>query len=330
MIEGWPSVAVVIPAYRAADSIIDVIERIPSEVRHIIVVDDASPDDLQTVLAGVRDERVHVVRHEENLGVGGAMKTGFQAALDLDADIVVKVDADGQMDPALVPDFVEPIASGNADVAKGNRFAHLSAVGKMPFLRRLGNIALSFLAKAASGYWQVFDPTNGYIAVNAAVLADMNRERVANTYFFEISFLCEAYFTRAIVEDVPMLPVYGQEVSSLRPMRMLWHFAPRLVGRFIHRILVYYFVRDFNAVSLFLTAGVPTFLFGCIWSLYYWIRDASRNVPTATGTIIIGALTILIGFQLILQATVLDVENEPGRGGREPHRPQRRSVPDRR
>jgi dolichol-phosphate mannosyltransferase len=320
------SIAVVIPAYRAAASIIDVIGKIPDWVRHVVVVDDASPDDLQEVLGRIVDPRVTKIRHELNRGVGGAMKTGFQAALDLGAEIVVKVDADGQMDPARIAEFVDPIRRGDADVTKGNRFAYLGFIRRMPFLRRVGNLGLSFLAKSASGYWHAFDPTNGFIAVRSSVLEQMDRERLSERYFFEISFLCEAYFTRAILEDVPMHPLYGNETSSLRPMMMVGHFTPRLVGRFFYRIFMNYFIRDFNAASVFLVAGVPLFLFGLAWSLIHWYQAVGRHVPTGTGTIFIGALSILIGFQLILQATVLDVENEPGRGGREPHRPKPRGF----
>ena len=315
-----------IPAYRAAGTIGGVLAKIPAEVRHVVVVDDASPDSLQDLLEEVNDPRVVLLRHESNRGVGGAMKTGFQAVLALDADVVVKVDADGQMDPAMIPDFIEPILRGDADVTKGNRFAYLGFIRRMPFWRRVGNLGLSFLVKAASGYWHAFDPTNGYIAVRTEVLEEMDRDRLADGFFFETSFLCEAYFTRAILEDVPMRPVYGDETTSLRPLTMIGHFTPRLIGRFFYRIFMNYFMRDFNAVSVFLTAGIPALAFGVVWSVYHWIHSYSEAVRTGTGTIMIGALAILIGFQLILQATVLDVENEPGRGGREPHRPRRKPA----
>lgn len=321
------TIAIVIPAYRAAGSIEAVIAKVPEGIAHIVVVDDASPDELQAVVARIRDPRLVVLRHEQNGGVGAAMKTGFAKALELGADIVLKIDADGQMDPDLIPEFVEPILSGEADVTKGNRFAYLRLIRRMPFARRLGNLGLSFLAKAASGYWHAFDPTNGYVAVRSTVLEEMDRDRLSDRFFFEISFLCEAYFTRALLVDVPMPPVYEQELSSLKPMMMIGHFTPRLVGRFFHRIFMSYFLRDFNAVSIFLTAGVPTFLFGFVWTLYHWIHSYGEDVHTGIGTVMVGALGILIGFQLILQATVLDVENEPGRGGREPHRPRRKSLP---
>jgi glycosyltransferase involved in cell wall biosynthesis len=311
--EQAPSIAVVIPAYRVAAHVSAVIARIPPEVRHIIVVDDASPDNLQEVLARVSDARLVVLRHQTNRGVGGAMKTGFLKALDLNADIVVKIDGDGQMDPALIKRFVEPIASGEADFAKGNRFDDLSAIRRMPLLRRLGNLSLSFLVKLASGYWHAFDPCNGYIALRAPILRRVNASRLADRYFFEISLLCEAYFAKAVLHDVPMEPVYGGETSSLSPMGSITDFAPRLIGRAMHRIFMGYFMRDFNVVSIFLLVGVPSMAFGAAWSAYHWMRSIQTQVVASTGTVMIGVLAIVLGFQLVLQAIVLDVGSEPGR-----------------
>ncbi len=179
-----PSIAVVIPAYRVASLITDVIARVPSAVGHIIVVDDASPDNLQEVLQKIPDPRLIVLCHKANRGVGGAMKTGFTQALELDADIIVKIDGDGQMDPQLIPQFVAPIMADHADMTKGNRFAHLSCMRQMPLIRRVGNVALSFLAKMASGYWQVFDPCNGYLAIRASLLHHMALHRLEERYFF--------------------------------------------------------------------------------------------------------------------------------------------------
>jgi len=315
-VDDQTSVAVVIPAYRVAAQVAGVIARVPATVRHIIVVDDASPDELQAVLAAVRDPRLVTLRHAANRGVGGAMKTGFSKALELGADIVVKVDGDGQMDPALVPQFLAPILAGEADITKGNRFDDLAFVRDMPAVRRMGNLALSFLVKLASGYWHVFDPCNGYVAIRASVLRRLNLEHLEERYFFEISQLCEAYFARAVLRDVPMKPVYAGEPSSLHPIGSIGSFAPRLVRRFLHRVLMSYFVRDFNVVSVFLVAGLPSLLFGVVWSLYHWIHNARLGVLTSTGTVIIGMLAIVLGFQLLLQAVVLDVGNEPGRAGR--------------
>lgn len=308
-----PSIAVVIPAYRVAALVGGVIARVPPAVRHIIVVDDASPDDLQEVLARVPDPRLVVLGHDANRGVGGATKTGFMKALDLEADIIVKVDGDGQMDPMLIPQFVEPIVSGDADFTKGNRFDDLSFIRRMPLVRRVGNLALSFLVKLASGYWHAFDPCNGYVAVRATVLRRVNTDRLADRYFFEISLLCEAYYAKAVLQDIPMRPVYAGETSSLSPIGSATDFAPRLLRRALYRMFMCYFMRDFNVVSVFLVGGVPLMTFGVAWSAYYWLQSYLLRTLTSTGTVVIGMLAIVLGFQLLLQAVVLDVGNEPKR-----------------
>lgn len=308
-----PKIIVVIPAFRVAKQIADLVARIPSEVAQIIVVNDASPDDLATVLAAIQDPRLLVLTHEVNQGVGAATKSGFAKALELKADVVVKLDGDGQMDPALISKFVDPIVQGRADFTKGNRFADLLYIRRMPIIRRIGNVALSFLVKMASGYWHLFDPCNGYIAIRADLLRLMSLRRLANRYFFEITMLCEAYFVRAVLQDIPMQPVYGDESSSLRPERIVVEFSPRLMARTLYRVMMSYFLRDFNVVTIFLLTGLPLFVFGVIWSLYYWVESVRLQILASTGTVMIGALSIILGFQLLLQATVLDVQNEPGR-----------------
>jgi glycosyltransferase involved in cell wall biosynthesis len=310
--EAAPVVAAVLPAYRTAASIRAVIERIPPCVRHVIVVDDASPDAIPAAVSAIGDPRIVLLSHERNRGVGGAMKTGFARALELGADVVVKLDSDGQMDPALIPALLAPLADG-ADLAKGNRFADISVVSAMPFLRRMGNLGLSFLAKAASGYWSLFDPCNGYVAVTRGLLSDIRRHRLADRYFFEISLLCESYRVRGIVRDVAMKPRYGDETSSLSPTRSLFEFSGRLVGRVASRIAFAYFLRDFTVVSVFITAGVPLMAFGIAWSAWHWYLSWVTNVVASTGTVMIGTLAIILAFQLLLQAVVLDVQNEPGR-----------------
>jgi dolichol-phosphate mannosyltransferase len=308
-----PVVAVVLPAYRTASSIRAVIEQIPADVTHVIVVDDASPDGVGAAVSAMGNSRVLLCRHETNRGVGGAMKTGFTKALELGADVVVKLDSDGQMDPVRIPDLVAPLVEGRADLAKGNRFADLAVISAMPPLRRAGNLALSFLVKAASGYWSLFDPCNGYVAVTRDLLDDVRRDRLADRYFFEISLLCESYRARGVVLDIPMSPRYGGEISSLSPGRSLFEFSGRLLGRTLSRIGSTYFLRDFNVVSVFISAGVPLMMFGVLWSTYHWYRSWVTNVVASTGTVMIGTLAIILAFQLLLQAVVLDVQNEPGR-----------------
>ena len=308
-----PSIAVIIPAFRVATHIGSVLEKMPPSVRYLIVVDDASPDSLQEVLKKSSDKRLIVLRHQVNQGVGAAMKTGFLKAIELGADIVVKIDGDGQMDPRLISQFVEPLLSGRADFTKGNRFRDLDYFKKIPLVRRLGNLAISFLVKIASGYWSVFDPCNGYIALRVETLKSMNFKRLADRYFFEITMLCEAYFVRAILQDIPMKPIYAGEPSSLNASKILFEFPPKLLSRTFYRILMSYFLIDFNVVSLFFLTGLPLFLFGVAWSAFHWMTSIQSHVFASTGTVMIGALSIILGFQLLLQAVVLDVQKEPGK-----------------
>jgi len=165
---------VVVPCFQVGAGVLDVIGAIGPEVQRIYVVDDACPDRTGDLVENEsNDPRVTVIRHEENQGVGAAVISGYRRALEESCDVVVKLDGDGQMDPALIPRFVRPIAEGRADYTKGNRFFYLESARSMPWGRMQGNILLSFLTKVSSGYWRIFDPTNGYTAIHAKVLSHL-------------------------------------------------------------------------------------------------------------------------------------------------------------
>src|SRR5262245_52745258 len=207
-------VAVVIPCYRVAGQILDVVRRIGPEVAAIYVVDDACPEGSgQLVETEIKDPRIRVIRHPDNRGVGAATMTGMGAALADGADILVKLDGDGQMDPALIPSLVEPIARGQADYTKGNRFYAPEGLKGMPTIRVIGNAAFSFLTKLSSGYWQLLDPTNGFTAIHAAVFALLPRDKIAQRFFFECDLLFRLNLIRASVLDVAMPASYAGEKS---------------------------------------------------------------------------------------------------------------------
>lgn len=164
-------IAVVIPSYRVSKEILRTVESIGSEVAHIIVVDDACPEYTGAlVTANTKDPRVEVLFHVQNLGVGGATKTGYLRALELNADIVIKLDGDGQMDSSKIPEMVRLIIEGEGDYIKGNRFFDNDSVPSMPKHRIFGNLILSFLAKFSTGYWRIFDPNNGFTAISSTAL----------------------------------------------------------------------------------------------------------------------------------------------------------------
>jgi len=306
-------IAVVIPAYCEAERVAEVVRGLPSWVDHIIVVDDASTDGTAAAAESVNDARVVVLRHAQNEGVGGATITGFNKACELGADVLVKMDGDGQMDPAGLSVLLEPIRRGEADYTKGNRFLHGRELQQMPSMRRLGNIAVSFMAKMASGYWNVFDPANGYVAMHASVWPLLDQSRLARRFFFENSLLLELGLARAVVRDVYLPARYNDKVSHLSESRTTLEFPPLLLRGLLRRVAVQYFVRDFNAVSLFLVAGVALSAFGVGWGAWHWVSSAQAGVVTPTGTVMIAVLPLVLGIQLLLQALVMDVQNAPDR-----------------
>jgi dolichol-phosphate mannosyltransferase len=314
-------IAVVIPCLDVAPHVTEVLATLPDFVDHVVVVDDGSRDGLEAAVALSADTRIVLERHTENRGLARAMETGVRRALALGADVIVKMDGDGQMDPAELPRLLGPILEGHTDLAKGNRFLRRRHLTGMPRARLGGNLVLSFMAKLASGYWNVFDPTNGYLAVRRQVLEEVDLGRLGPGYFFEISLLCEAYLTGAVVRDVAMPARYGSERSSLSIRRIMLDFPWRLARACARRITLQYFIRDFTPVALFLVTGSVLAGFGFLFGLSNWFENAGTGRPTPTGTIILAVLPLLVGFQLLLQALVMDIGNVPMRspwGRRDP------------
>jgi dolichol-phosphate mannosyltransferase len=306
-------VAVVVPCYDVARQLPDVIRTLPGLVDEVIVVDDGSRDELAGTVAAGMSRDVVLLRHDRNRGLARAMETGFRKALDLGADIVVKIDGDGQMDPGQMERLITPIVAGQADIAKGNRLLSRRHRAGMPRVRLLGNLALSFLTKLASGYWNIFDPTNGYIAVRRQVLEEIDLDRLGPGYFFEISLLCQAYLSGAVVRDVSMPARYLGERSSLSPHRASLMFPFLLMRAFIRRVARQHFLRDFTPVALFLMTGAIMSGAGLGGSWMVWWRNSRLHRPTPTGTIALFGVLVLLGSNLLLQALVLDIGSVPNR-----------------
>lgn len=307
------SIVAVIPCYRVEREIQSVLQEIPPYVKHIIVVDDASPDstrDLVTASAKI-DSRILLMRHPSNLGVGGAMITGYKKALELGAQVVVKIDGDGQMDVDHLPVLLQPLIEGRADYTKGNRFRDFKSLQQMPFVRRVGNMGLAFLAKAATGYWNMFDPTNGFNAIRSEVLAQLPFNKIDHTYYFETSMLANLYLIGAVVKDVPMPARYQGEVSSLLIHRILFEFPQKLFATFLRRLVLKNFIYDFSMGTIYLVTGIPLLIFGLIFGIYKWIQYASLGIPAPTGTVMLPTLSVLLSIQLLLSAIEIDLRSVP-------------------
>ena len=309
-----PAIAVVIPCYRVTGQVLDVIAAIGPDVARIYCVDDACPDGSgDLVQARAADPRVQVLRHDSNQGVGAATITGYRQAIADGMDIAVKLDGDGQMDPALIPELVAPIRRGEADYTKGNRFWDLRQIGRMPWLRRLGNLGLSFMAKASTGYWDVFDPTNGYTALHVAVAERLPLEQVSRRYFFETDLLFRLGTVRAVVVDVPMDARYGDEKSSLKVSRVFGEFAFKHLRNLGKRVVYNYYLRDLPAASLELLAGVLLLGFALVFGGWHWWLSASTGQAAATGTVMIAVVTFVSGLQFVLAFLNYDIASVPRR-----------------
>lgn len=301
-------VAVVIPCYRVRQHILDLITQFGPEVSRIFVVDDACPDETGALVERqCKDQRVVVLRHVQNQGVGGAVLTGMNAALKEGHKVVVKIDGDGQMDPSLLPLFVNPILAGQADVTKGNRFYELDGLRTMPTIRLLGNAALSFLAKMSTGYWNIFDPTNGYIAIDTRLIAALPNEKIHRRYFFETDLLFRCGLCQAKVLDIPMKAIYADEKSNLKIHREIPRFFAGHIRNFGKRIFYNYFLRDFNVASLELLLGVICIIFGIIFGAANW----GIEEPATAGTVMIAALPLLTGLILLISFINFDAQQVP-------------------
>lgn len=307
-------VAVVIPCYKVTRHIQEVIDGIGDEVQQIYVVDDACPEGSgRLVEENVKDQRVQVLFHSENQGVGGAVLTGYRAAIDGGADVIVKVDGDGQMDPALIPDFIWPILACEADYTKGNRFYDLEEIRAMPGMRLFGNAVLSFMAKLSTGYWDLFDPTNGYTAIHADVARHLPFSKISKRYFFETDLLFRLNTMRAVVVDVPMSAKYGEEVSNLKISKIIGEFLFKHARNFSKRIFYNYYLRDLSLASIELPLGLLLIIFGAGFGLFSWHDSAQANAVTPAGTVMLSALPILMGLQFLLAFLGNDIGSVPRR-----------------
>lgn len=312
---GDKRIVVVIPAYRAAETVGGVLRQLPDFVDSALVVDDGSPDGTSQAAMAVGDSRVECVRRERNGGVGAAMATGFGRALAEAGDLIVKMDADGQMDPSALPDLLRPLVAGEFDYAKGNRFYDLASLRKMPLARRLGNAALSLLTKAASGYWNVYDPQNGYLAIRRDALERLDLDSLDRGYFFENSMLVQLNIIGARVAEVPLSAVYRGEQSSMNLTRIVFVFPWKLLCAGLTRLRLKYFGMDFSPIAVLLIMGMLLFVGGTVYGAYEWIKNALVGVATPAGTVMLAALPTLLGAQLLLNALLLDIgQTPPGLG----------------
>jgi dolichol-phosphate mannosyltransferase len=306
-------IAVIIPCYNVSATIRSVLASIGTEVNRIYCVDDASRDNTAAVIheEALTDKRIVLIRRESNGGVGAATMTGYSAALADDADILVKIDGDGQMDPRYIGRFVAPLLESSADYVKGNRFFNIETVQSMPPLRIIGNAGLSFFTKLSTGYWNIFDPTNGYTALAANVARTLPLKKLHQRYFFESDLLFRLAVNRAKIVELPLVSFYDQENSNLNELRCLATFPILHIRNLLKRIAYNYLLRNFSVASLNLLAGLALTLFGFVFGVVQWHRSEELGIAATAGTVMLSALPFMLGIQLLLSFLAHDVAMTP-------------------
>jgi dolichol-phosphate mannosyltransferase len=307
-------VVCVIPAFRAARSIADVVRGALECVDHVVVVDDACPESTGKIVEREfrADPRVECIVRTQNGGVGAATKTGMARALELGATFVVKLDADGQMDPYYIPAMQDVLRSKpQVALVKGNRFYDSSVARAMPTVRLLGNSVLTLLVRIATGLWGSIDPTNGYFMVRASSLKRIRFERLANRYYFEISLLAALAMRRSEIAEMEMPAIYGNHPSSLNVWKTAVEFPGKLLATLTKRLLWQYLISDMNVGSVMLGLGSLLMTAAVLYGGAQWIETVRSGIPRTPGTVMLAFLPFITGFQLLVNALIYDVQFSP-------------------
>jgi glycosyltransferase involved in cell wall biosynthesis len=311
MYEG-KTVAVVVPAHDEETLIGRTLGTMPELVDRIVVVDDASTDATAERVAEIAagcGGRIVLLRHERNQGVGGAIATGYEWVRDQGCDVAVVMAGDAQMDPADLPALLDPVVSGRADYAKGNRLFTGEAWKVIPRVRYLGNSVLSLLTKIASGYWQVADSQCGYTAISRRALGTIDWTRTYRRYGQPNDLLVRLNVYDFPVVDVPVRPVYGiGERSGVKPLRMIPRLALLLFRLFLLRMGQKYVIRDFHPLVFFYALGVLLALPGLALGLYL-VAYRIFTGPVAATSALFAMFLLVSGLQLVLFAMWFDMDH---------------------
>lgn len=305
------SVGVAIPAYNEEKLIGQVIDTMPAFVDKIIVVDDCSKDNTNLVVQSYVDkdpDRVILICHEVNQGVGGAIATGYKWCRDHKIDATVVMAGDAQMDPSDLPALLDPVVNNEVDYSKGNRLISGEAWEKIPRVRYLGNAMLSLLTKIASGYWNIADSQTGYTVANLKVLQTLDLDGIYKSYGMPNDMLVKLNIFSFRVCDVEIKPIYGiGEKSGIKPLRMIPKLARLMYRFFMYRMVQKYIIRDFHPLIFFYLSGFVMFISGLILGLYLFFYRLFVGPVEATSSIM-AVFLFITGMQSLFFAMWFDMD----------------------
>jgi len=309
-------IATIIPVYNVGEKIIKFLNLIPEYVDKIYLIDDLCP--LKTGEIAKKNfqnnKKLEVIFNKTNLGVGGAVKTGYQKCLDGDFDIIVKIDGDNQMDPAEIVKIIDPLISANYEYTKGNRFLKNTQIKNYPISRFYGNIFLSFISKLSSGYWDLFDPINGYTAIKKSTLEKLELINIDNGYYFESDMLFNLYNLKTKVKDVPVtIKYYNDQIQNLSVFKESFNFFFKSLNRIYKRIKLNYFSNNFGLGSFFIFFFLIFLIFTMTYGGYNYLYHLLNKIYAPTGVILISSISCLLMFLSLMIFLILDNLNNPNK-----------------
>ena len=305
------TIGVVVPCFNEESLLPRVLETMPDFVDRVIIIDDCSSDSTSAIAnEWVKQDpaRFLMIRHEENLGVGGAIASGYKQALRERLDVVAVMAGDAQMSPDDLPAIIDPVVRGECEYTKGNRLFSGDAWTMIPKIRYLGNAILSLLTKIASGYWHVADSQSGYTAISLDALQVIDWDRMYRRYGQPNDLLVRLNIDNFRVCDIPIQPVYGiGERSGLRPIRAIPGLAWLLLRLFLMRLKDKYVIRDFHPLVFFYAMGGILFPLGTVFGLYLMLERLA-GTPVAETSALFAAFLAIMGLQFLLFAMWFDME----------------------
>ena len=309
-------ISVVIPVYNIGNKITQLISKIPGFVDLVIVIDDDCPLNTGKILEQHKSkfDKLKVLYNQKNLGVGGAVKKGYVESLKNNIDIVVKLDGDGQMDPSEIKKIINPLI-GNYGYSKGNRFLEQNPIPNYPASRFYGNIFLSFMSKLSSGYWNIYDPINGFTAIKCEILKKINLDKIDNKYFFESDMLFHLYFLRVKIKDVPVKIIcFKDQIQNLNVFKETFNFFFKNISRTLTRIKKTYLSNNFTIGSFFLIFSILFSLFFIFYGGTSWYKfSITLNDYAPTGVVMFSSISLLLGIIFFAAFLIIDSNNNPNR-----------------
>lgn len=305
-------IAVCIPAYNEEKLITKTVDTLPDFMDYAVVVNDGSKDSTLKVLVNLQknNKKLVVVDNGENRGVGFTVVNGFRNALKTDADIIGVMAGDAQCDPSYVSKMVDLLIKENLDYVKANRFVYKDALIQMPTYRRLGNIFITILTKFATGYYSIFDTQNGYGFFTRDILETISLDLIGERYDYENTLLIALSIVGAKVRDEPVPAIYGDEVSSIKILPTIYRALRANFIGFWRRIYYKYILFNFHPIALFLFSGLLLGSFSIFFGSYIIYRRVFEQFSPSTGTVMLIVVPLILGFQLLLTAITMDMNNE--------------------